>query len=226
MSASKRKRGCNYTAEETNKLLDLVQQYQSAIDDKRTNTIYLTQKKEAWEKVSSAYNAVATSGIRTVEQLKTLYDNMKQKAKKSLAEHNKKELMRYNAEILSQHVKEEQFTTALEHEKTDKAQWVKTDGGNWCLNITPQEQEIAAIIKDQVTPLSNNCDGVSKKKNVKKRLINYKELYFKRKCQNAYLQKTKILQDIKLRQKEYLMLKKEHNLKLEILQKEYDEKFK
>lgn len=59
-----------------------------SIEDKRTGAIYLARKKEAWEKVCTAYNAVATSGVRSVEQLKISYDNKKQKARKALAEHN------------------------------------------------------------------------------------------------------------------------------------------
>ncbi|XP_044749114.1 uncharacterized protein LOC123309881 [Coccinella septempunctata] len=260
MSATKRIRGCNYTAEETNKLLDLVLQYHSAIEEKRTGAVFLARKKEAWEKICSAYNAVATSGIRSVESLKTFYDNRKQRARKSLAEHNKKE------HRALQNITEGDLKTSLAYP-----------------TIPDPNQKVLAIIKKEVIPLPNgsdsaafnfkdhsediliqpdvphhilepgyenhvtdymetarhddvnsptnteNCeenDSSPKKKKIKKNLMYYKQLYFKLKCQNEYLQKRKTLQDIRLRQREHSMFMKEHNLKLEIMQKEFNEKFK
>ncbi|XP_044745102.1 uncharacterized protein LOC123306966 [Coccinella septempunctata] len=139
----------------------LLHRYQSSIEDKRTGTIFLARRKEAWQKICTAYNAVATSGVRTVENLKTFYDNKKQKARKSLAEYNKKEFMKHQAELSLQNVTGDELRTALEHEKTDKGQWSKTGGGNWCPTITEHDQKVLAILKDQVTPLPNSSDSAA-----------------------------------------------------------------
>lgn len=62
--------------------------YKHIIEDKRTGGILINKKKEAWREVTLKYNSNCTSGTRETEQLKALYDNMKQKSRKIVAENN------------------------------------------------------------------------------------------------------------------------------------------
>lgn len=54
--------------------------------------------------------------------------------------------------------------------------------------------------------------------------INYKQLYFKRKSQNALLERRKFYQDKRLRQKEHTFLLKEHQLRMQIMKEELEKK--
>ncbi|XP_022833908.1 uncharacterized protein LOC111361749 [Spodoptera litura] len=159
--SAQRKRGCNYTNEETAKLLELVEQHRTSIEDKRTGAIYLRQKQEAWDKICLAYNAVATSGVRTVGQLRVMYDNKKQKARKALALHNKNEYIKNNVVLSSYNISETEFKDAIQHETNDKGQCSKTDGGSWCPSVTESNQKILELLKDQVTPLHNEFDSAA-----------------------------------------------------------------
>jgi Myb/SANT-like DNA-binding domain len=55
------------------------------IENKITNSSSLKKKTEAWEDIAHNFNSVAETP-RSVKQLKTLYENMKRKARKDIAE--------------------------------------------------------------------------------------------------------------------------------------------
>lgn len=66
----------------------LVSRYKNVIESKCTGTSIFEKKAEAWTQLTNSYNALATTGFRTTEQLKHLYENMKQTSKKVLAASN------------------------------------------------------------------------------------------------------------------------------------------
>lgn len=56
------------------------------LENKRTDGVTVNEKKRIWEVISNEYNSSASTGDRSGEQLKMLYNNMKRTAKKAVAE--------------------------------------------------------------------------------------------------------------------------------------------
>ncbi|KAF9809403.1 hypothetical protein SFRURICE_003500 [Spodoptera frugiperda] len=65
--------------------------FKDIIECKRTGGKFIQKKREAWKAISIKYNSSCTSGPRDADQLKTLYDNMKQKSRKDVGESNMSE---------------------------------------------------------------------------------------------------------------------------------------
>lgn len=86
MEAKKRKRSKNFSEEEKSYLLDIVKQYVSVIENKKTDNVTVGEKKKVWDVICRNYNSVATTGERLPSQLIALYEELKRKAKKNLAE--------------------------------------------------------------------------------------------------------------------------------------------
>lgn len=64
---SVRKRQPNYSQFEKNLLLDIVRNYKSIIESKKTDKFVNRDKQEAWILVAEAFNAQNTNGIRRDE---------------------------------------------------------------------------------------------------------------------------------------------------------------
>lgn len=62
--------------------------YHHILENKQTSVILNFKKREAWDSVCQQYNTVAGSGFRTWRQLRHLYENLKQRAKKNIAKEN------------------------------------------------------------------------------------------------------------------------------------------
>ncbi|CAH2009246.1 unnamed protein product [Acanthoscelides obtectus] len=52
----------------------------------QTNFIFNKQKNECWEKLAWEYNSIQTTGLRTGQQLKSWYEQMKKIAKQHKSE--------------------------------------------------------------------------------------------------------------------------------------------
>lgn len=81
----KRERGKNYTEQEKESLIEIVKGFHGIIENKQTDGTSVKSKNEAWELITAHYNATSHTGIRTVSQLRLLYECMKKKAKKDKA---------------------------------------------------------------------------------------------------------------------------------------------
>lgn len=64
----------------------MIDQYFNIIENKKTDGYTLQEKKDAWQSVCDSFNSVTTNSIRTVEQIKTAYNNIKRKIKKNAAD--------------------------------------------------------------------------------------------------------------------------------------------
>lgn len=82
----KRERGKNYTENEKYTLLSIAEKYLSSIENKKTDDGTREKKSRAWQRISVEYNANQQTGLRSPLQLKALYENIGQKAKKDKAE--------------------------------------------------------------------------------------------------------------------------------------------
>ncbi|XP_062527556.1 uncharacterized protein LOC119628340 isoform X2 [Bombyx mori] len=153
-----RKRGANYTQEEKTLLLDLIMQYKDIVESKRTGGIIIQKKKEVWITITSKYNSSCSSGPRDVDQLKALYDNMKQKSRKEISEKNKEA---YIQAMEMEVVTEADVTRALINIKEDKIEMKKTGGGFWKPKSTETDAKVLSIIKEQTEPLHNPYDSAA-----------------------------------------------------------------
>ncbi|XP_053625733.1 uncharacterized protein LOC128683799 isoform X2 [Plodia interpunctella] len=97
----KKKRGSNYTMAEKELLLQLIKKYHHILENKQTSVILNFKKREAWDSVCQQYNTVAGSGFRTWRQLRHLYENLKQRAKKNIAKENR---LRFNENTDVKHI--------------------------------------------------------------------------------------------------------------------------
>ncbi|GLV59203.1 hypothetical protein CBL_21033 [Carabus blaptoides fortunei] len=82
----KRERCRNFTEEEKETLLVLVEQFIGLIENKKTDGVTTKQKNNAWEQVAQSFNSQFKTGSRTGAQLKLLYESLKKKAKKHKAD--------------------------------------------------------------------------------------------------------------------------------------------
>ncbi|KAJ8971787.1 hypothetical protein NQ314_000533 [Rhamnusium bicolor] len=86
-STSKRIRTANYSLEEKNVLLQLVQKYKIIIENKKTDASSNAEKESIWRKIYAEFNSVAPNNIeRDVTSLKKAYLNMKKTVRKEIAE--------------------------------------------------------------------------------------------------------------------------------------------
>ncbi|XP_047033608.1 uncharacterized protein LOC124640053 isoform X2 [Helicoverpa zea] len=251
MERKKRVRRANYTAEERTLLAELVTKYKHIIEDKRIGGIYIRKKKEAWGVIKNKYNSNCTTGAREVEHLKALYDNMKQKSRKTVAENNvqmnktgegvwKPKSTDCDSKTLA--VIEVQVeplpnpydSAAAYFKETDPLHELlpytpESDENNISdsthIGLTPAESTVVQNDQDQGVPktISNKVITPSRCKFVKKKLVPkkiikdnsveaLKRLYFKKKIQNAQMERRKLALEI-------LFMKEEHKLKMEILKK-------
>ncbi|XP_028167727.1 fibrinogen silencer-binding protein-like [Ostrinia furnacalis] len=150
MEDNKKKRGLNYTASEKELLLDIIKSYQHIIENKETNAQMIIKKREAWDCICEKYNAVAMSGCRTVtwQQLRHLYENLKQRSKKNIAKANRLQFYEKTREI--------QKKASL-----DKKEINRTGGGTYKSTLTEQDQQILAMAGCQIKPLSNPYDDAA-----------------------------------------------------------------
>ncbi|XP_022177989.1 uncharacterized protein LOC111039018 [Myzus persicae] len=83
----KRQRGKNFTEREKEFLIDLILPYKSVIENVKTDAVWNNKKNEAWSEIVDAYNAIQTSGIRNIGQIKHMYDTQKREARKEKSQY-------------------------------------------------------------------------------------------------------------------------------------------
>ncbi|CAK1590531.1 unnamed protein product [Parnassius mnemosyne] len=144
----KKRRGCNYTVSEKDTLLELIKKYQHIIENKETNAHIILKKRQAWDCVCKEYNAVAVKSVRTWQQLRHLYENLKQRSKKNVAKENR---LQYN----------EKTKEAQKKASIDKKEITSTGGGSYTSVLTQQDAQILAMVAPQVQPLQNPFDDAA-----------------------------------------------------------------
>lgn len=80
----KKSRSSNFTREEELLLVDEVRKVKHVIECKASNKVRIKKKEEAWKNVHQSFQSRTTT-TRTIEQLKSKYDNLKTKAGKDVA---------------------------------------------------------------------------------------------------------------------------------------------
>lgn len=85
MSSSK-PRCPNFTPREQQKLLDIVEQYVTIIENKRTNTVTVKEKMQTWEIIAQRFNSAPDTTCREARQLRRCYENLKKRSRKVVAQ--------------------------------------------------------------------------------------------------------------------------------------------
>ncbi|KAJ8950543.1 hypothetical protein NQ314_007852 [Rhamnusium bicolor] len=124
-STSKRIRTANYSLEEKNVLLQLVQKYKNIIENKKTDASSNAEKESIWRKIYAEFNSVAPNNIeRDVTSLKKAYLNMKKTVRKEIAE-ERLSILKTGAEV-------KRFLFVNENvEKNANPTWYQNDNF-WC----------------------------------------------------------------------------------------------
>lgn len=84
MSANDRKRASNFSDEEINLVLELMETKWMCIEDKKTDTKTMEKKEAAWNSIMNDYKA-RISGNRDLDNIKNLWKRLKQDSKKKNA---------------------------------------------------------------------------------------------------------------------------------------------
>lgn len=79
------KKRVNYTSEEKNVLISIVDKYKSIIENKTTNAVANNEKDKAWVLLCEDFNARGVKIYRDADSLRKQWSNMKQESKKKAA---------------------------------------------------------------------------------------------------------------------------------------------
>lgn len=86
MSQSKTERTKNFTESEKMLLIALVKEKSSIIENKTTNSVSVREKEECWNNLKFQFMSRSNGVVRTVQSLKTCWENLKKRTKKQNAE--------------------------------------------------------------------------------------------------------------------------------------------
>lgn len=81
----KRVRGKNFTDNERDEVLKIIDKYKNIIDNKKTDAETIRLKNAAWQEVTEEFNSILPMS-RTPSQLRVFYENYKVKLRKELVE--------------------------------------------------------------------------------------------------------------------------------------------
>ncbi|XP_050065821.1 myb/SANT-like DNA-binding domain-containing protein 3 [Aphis gossypii] len=82
-----KKRGKNFSETEKSILIDLILPYKHIIENIKTDGATNKEKDAAWSEIANSYNCQQITGIRTIRQLKSVYDVQKRKARKDKSDY-------------------------------------------------------------------------------------------------------------------------------------------
>lgn len=83
----KRSRSSNYSLEEKNLLMMLVNKYKIIIENKKTDAVTNSEKEKAWGKIAEEFNSVSPgNAYRDQNSLKKMFLNMKTAIRKEVAD--------------------------------------------------------------------------------------------------------------------------------------------
>lgn len=90
MSEKKRTRKKNFTSNETDRLIDLVEENYKIISSKFSDQITLQRKNDVWKDISRKINAISPC-LRTVDEIRKKWDDIKVRSKKKANEDRAKD---------------------------------------------------------------------------------------------------------------------------------------
>ncbi|KAH1021761.1 hypothetical protein HUJ04_011245, partial [Dendroctonus ponderosae] len=85
MDQSNKKRCTNFSKDEVETLMDLVETHRHVIECKKTDTVTNGAKAAEWRTIATTFNAICGTG-RTGKMLRSKWDSLKKSTKKEYAE--------------------------------------------------------------------------------------------------------------------------------------------
>lgn len=78
-------RSANFTSEEINLLLDIVEQYKDIIENKKSDCISTREKNDTWKEIVETFNGRNGGQFRSLKVLRTKYYNLRKETNKRVA---------------------------------------------------------------------------------------------------------------------------------------------
>lgn len=82
----KRERSINFTREEVDLLVTLVEKHKHLLENKKSDAVTWRQKEECWRGIEASFNATSGSTHRTFKNLRTKYEGLKRDTRKKSAQ--------------------------------------------------------------------------------------------------------------------------------------------
>lgn len=83
---NKKERTKNFTEGEKILLVQLVQKRHKILENKTTNSVSIQDKDNCWEDLQNVFMSRSNGVVRSVQSLKTCWENLKKRTKKQYAE--------------------------------------------------------------------------------------------------------------------------------------------
>ena len=85
MSLTRGRKSPNFSEYEKSVLVNIVEEFKDTLENKQNNANMITEKEKTWEKVAQKFNCESGVKRRQCTQLKKYWQNLKAKAKESVA---------------------------------------------------------------------------------------------------------------------------------------------
>ncbi|XP_067014116.1 myb/SANT-like DNA-binding domain-containing protein 3 [Anabrus simplex] len=91
LDGKKRMRCSNFSSQEKNILIHIIEKYQDIIECKKTDKVSVLERERVWEGIAQEFNEVLlTEPVRTARQLKMCYENLKRRIRKEVSTDDRK----------------------------------------------------------------------------------------------------------------------------------------
>jgi hypothetical protein len=85
VDAKKRLRCSNFSSQEKNILIHIIEKYQDIIECKKTDKVSVQEREKVWEGIAQEFNEIVLAEpVRTSRQLKMCYENLKRRIRKEV----------------------------------------------------------------------------------------------------------------------------------------------
>lgn len=85
VDGKKRLRCSNFSSQEKNILIHIIEKYQDIIECKKTDKVSVQEREKVWEGIAHEFNEmVLAEPVRTSRQLKMCYENLKRRIRKEV----------------------------------------------------------------------------------------------------------------------------------------------
>jgi len=85
VDGKKRLRCSNFSSQEKNILIHIIEKYQDVIECKKTDKVSVQEREKVWEGIAQEFNEIVLAEpVRTSRQLKMCYENLKRRIRKEV----------------------------------------------------------------------------------------------------------------------------------------------
>ncbi|KNC22709.1 hypothetical protein FF38_07250 [Lucilia cuprina] len=159
MSVKENRRSANFSEGEKTTLINLVYQYKTVLENKKTDAASNQKKAEVWAKVAEKFNAASGRSPRDASNLRSKYDDLKKNLRKKIG-NNQREIYKTGggSAIINNLSSDEEILLSLIGASTC---WLKDRGGGdkeICLNIIESTECTESLEASVELLLDKNID--------------------------------------------------------------------